>query len=345
MVRVRGSVSGPFSYPASQSGGSQNVTLHYDDQVPVDVNIHVDTDSFDASVGNCNQNVNILTGAVVATQTAQVASIKKNAKKIASTIIEGFFKTIRYEISQKMTELSQKVEALIVHLKELATATLGKKKEMEADYNRITERYTKIFNDLNTELSNRIFELDKPVFLFTKETNIQSARTTSSDLVNTVAVFGRESGDLQAKVSASLTKKRALDTLEKAKAFLWQQKMLDYTLIKCVSKIGGAGKYYSPVSFIETNLDSQRINKEMHTPSYLSTLNDTKTNELLEAFADASGKWNNMPGDQKDAIVMYFNAELSKHYPQNDTHSQRVKKTIMNLVNNSSIKVNRTTIS
>ena len=345
MVRVRGSVSGSVSYPASQNGGSKSVTLPYDDQVPVQVNIHVDTDSFDASVGNCNQNVNILTGAVVATQTAQVGSIRKNAKKIASTIIAGFFKTIRYEISHKMTELSQKVEALIVHLKELATATLAKKKDMEADYNRITERYTKIFNDLNKELSNRIYELDKPVFLFTKETDIQSFRVTSSDLVNTVAVFGRESSELQAKVSASLTKKRALDTLEKAKAFLWQQKMLDYTLIKCIINFEGSGKFYSPVCFIETTNDSQQINKEIHTPSHLLSLNDAKTNELLEAFTDASDSWKNMPKDQKEAIAIYFNAELSKHYPQNDPHSQRVKKTIMNLVNNSSIQVNRKNIS
>ena len=67
--------SGSVSYPASQSGGSVSYSgTAYEDVV---VNINVDTDAFDSSVRHCNNSVGALTGAVVATEGAQVASIRQ----------------------------------------------------------------------------------------------------------------------------------------------------------------------------------------------------------------------------------------------------------------------------
>ena len=128
-VNYSGSVS--YRYPASQNGGSG--TAHYSgtEYEEVDVNINVDTNPFDNSVENCNRNVNLLTGAVVATEAAQIVSIDKNSKKVASTIISGFFGYIRSEISQQIAELSQNIDAQLMHLKELSQSCLAKKKQME----------------------------------------------------------------------------------------------------------------------------------------------------------------------------------------------------------------------
>jgi len=160
------------SYPSSQEGGSTSVTV----DIPVDVNIHVDTSPFDRSVENCGENVNILTAAVVATESAEIASREFNSRKVANTILGGFFSYIRSEISQQVAELSQNIDADFMHLKELAKSCLAKKKQMEGDYNRISSRYVKIFGDLNNELTNRIYELDKPAFVFKKETDHQKIR-------------------------------------------------------------------------------------------------------------------------------------------------------------------------
>ncbi len=221
-VHYSGTVS--YNYPASQNGGSG--TAHYSgtEYEDVNVSIEVDTEPFDNSVEHCNTNVNLLTGAVVATEAAQIVSIDKNSKKVAETIITGFFGYIRSEISQQIAELSQNIDAQLMHLKELAQSCLAKKKQMEGDFTRISSRYIKIFDDLNNELSNRIYELDKPTFVFKKELDNQSIRTTNNDLVNTVAIFGKEGSELQSKISASIAKKRALATLNKAKVFLWQQR-------------------------------------------------------------------------------------------------------------------------
>lgn len=174
-VHYSGTVS--YNYPASQNGGSG--TAHYSgtEYEDVNVSIEVDTEPFDNSVEHCNTNVNLLTGAVVATEAAQIVSIDKNSKKVAETIITGFFGYIRSEISQQIAELSQNIDAQLMHLKELAQSCLAKKKQMEGDFTRISSRYIKIFDDLNNELSNRIYELDKPTFVFKKELDNQSIRT------------------------------------------------------------------------------------------------------------------------------------------------------------------------
>ena len=165
-ITLSGSETKTVSYPASENGGSTTVTVYYTEYVPVDVNIHVDTDPFEAGVAKCNSRVNLLTTTVVATEVAQIASIASNAKKVGSAVVEGFFKTIRSEISQQIMELSQKIDSHLIHLRELAKSCAARQKQMETDYNRISTRYSKIFNDLNNELSNRIYELNKPAFSF-----------------------------------------------------------------------------------------------------------------------------------------------------------------------------------
>lgn len=338
-ITVRGSKTVTVSYPKSESGGSKTVTVDYVENVPVDVNIHVDTDPFDDSVESCNTNVNLLTGAVVATEVAQIASIDKNSKKVANTIIDGFFGYIRSEISQQIAELTQGIDSQLMHLRELSKAVVDKKRQMEGDFLRISSRYIKTFDDLNNELSNRIFELDKPTFVFKKELDNQSIRTTNNDLVNTVAIFGKEGSELQSKISASIAKKRALDTLNKAKVFLWQQKKLNNTVQQSMLNESTASLQYSPVCFMETRADKNQITKGVHAPSFVSALQENQTkNELIEQFNESTNSWSAITKDYTDNLKLYFNSELNKSYTTADQHSVRVKEMIQKIANFGSIQ-------
>ncbi|MBQ3868173.1 MAG: hypothetical protein II789_06485 [Clostridia bacterium] len=53
----------------------------------VQVNILVDTDPFDDSVKGCNHHVDALTGSVVATEAAQVKSIREKGRQIGDTVV------------------------------------------------------------------------------------------------------------------------------------------------------------------------------------------------------------------------------------------------------------------
>jgi len=322
---------GSVSYPASQSGGSVSYSgTAYEN---VTVNIEVDTNPFDRSIDNCNSTVNMLTGAVVATETAQIASIDKNAKKVAGTIVDGFFSYIRSEISQQVMELSKKIDAHLLHLRELAKSCVSKQKQMETDYNRISNRYLKIFDDLNKELENRIFELNKPAFVFKGNSDKQAIRTTGNDLVSTVTVFGSEGGGLQAKISASITKKRALDAINQANIFLWKQKKLQSTINHSMLSENIAATLFSPVCFIETNNEKNQIVKNLYQADYLPK---TNSNELVGKFQNQS--WTTATKEQKENIQRYFNSEISNAYTSNSQHDERVKEMIVKIFNVNSIK-------
>ncbi|MDR3266091.1 MAG: hypothetical protein LBT24_00780 [Tannerella sp.] len=324
-------------YPASQHGGSTMV--HYTEQVPVTVNIDVDTNPFDHSVHDCNNTVNRLTGAVLATETAQLVSIDKNSKKIAGTIVDGFFGYIRSEISQQIAELSQNIDAHLMHLKELAKSCLSKKKQMETDYNRIASRYVKIFEDLNNELSNRVYELDKPTFTFKKEVDNHATRTSGNDLVSTITIFGTESGELQSKISASIAKKRAADTITQAKLFLWQQKQLDNTVRQSMLTENVNATRFSPVCFMETQNEKGQIEKNLFITDYLTTLHTNANKEdLVEQFSDKSNVWTPVSKKYSDTIQLYFNAELNNSYPAADQHSTRIKETIRAIADLNALK-------
>ncbi|MDR0542155.1 MAG: hypothetical protein LBH19_08060, partial [Dysgonamonadaceae bacterium] len=292
-----------------------------------------DTVPFDRSVAGVNNTVNVLTGAVVATEAAQIASIDSNAKKVGSTIVEGFFKTIRSEISQQIAELSSKLDSTLMSLRNNAKQCIGKQKQMQEDYNRISSRYLKIFDDLNNELENRIFELDKPAFVFKRESDKHTSRTLDSDLVSTVAVFGAEGGDLQAKISASIAKKRALDTIGKANTFLVKQKRLNDTINQTVLNESIAAVRYSPVCYIETANEKSQIGKNLYQSDFLPKM---QANELIDNFK--SQNWGGVSQESTVQIGRYFNAEVNNRYSSADTHTNRIRENIVKLLNFNQIK-------
>jgi hypothetical protein len=325
-VRYSGSVS--YHYPASQSGGSG--TAHYSGTTyeDVHVNIDVDTDPFDRSVVGVNNNVDVLTGAVVATEVAQIASIDNNAKKVGTAIVDGFFKTIRSEITQQIAALNSQVDATLLLLREWAKRCTDKQLQMSADYGRIANRYLKIFNDLNHELDNRIFELDKPAFAFKREADGATQRSLAGNLAGTAAVFGAEGGDLQVKISISLLKKRALDTVGKTHAFLLKRQRMNRLIFQSMLNESRAATRYAPVCYLETNDGENRTLQQIFPSRLLPEMKDERTaNPLL------SMTWTDIPAADQDVLRRYFHAETGNMPPSTDKHDIRVRQTIAQLFN------------
>ena len=163
-VAYSGTVS--VSYPASQSGGV--ATASYSGTVPVNINIHVDTNPFDTSVSGAAASVDTLTGAVAAMETAQIVSIEENSKNIADRIISGFFHTINSDLTTQKTENSMLLKSKFALLSEYGKALSDKKERMESDMARIREHYGAIFRDIDKDYQSRIHELDKAAFLYTE---------------------------------------------------------------------------------------------------------------------------------------------------------------------------------
>lgn len=338
-IIVTGSKAIEVSYPASQNGGSKWVTIDFREDVPVNVNIHVDTENFEKSIKSCNTDVDLLTGSVAATNAAQVTAIKKNSQKVASTVVSGFFGYIRSEISQQVSELAKSIEAQLMHLKELSQSCLSKKKQMEVDYQRISSRYHKIFDDLNHELSNRIHELDKSTFSFRKEIDNHKSRQSDRDLVSIVSISSRECGSVQNQITTSFTKKRAFDTLIQAKAFLLSQKKLDHTIKKSMLNESTESYQYLPICYLQATADHNQSGDMIYTPGWLPSFQNNKFRDnLLKCFQNDISTWHLVSDFQIAQIKSCLNEEVNRAYGDTNEHTRRIKEITRKLTRLDSIQ-------
>ena len=319
-----------FSYVIGLNGGTDHHDLGHAETV--DVDIEVDTDPFDESVSSCNNHVNALTGSVAATETAQVLSINENSKKIAKTIITGFFKNVQADISSRILELSQKVDSRLMHLREQAKMLQSKKAQMESDYQRTRARYSKIIEDLNKELENRVKSLDNPIFRMVSNVETESERMINADFAEIASIIAKENTALSAQIGVAMTKKRAKQAISQAVDFLKIQKMTNMAIDR--STISGLkaedGGYYLPVCYFEANeaggvvvhdcaYDEERLPHEVS-----SKIED-------EIFSNPNKVMTMLPVE-KENIEKYFSASIQEAFQASSTpHDERVINTISKL--------------
>lgn len=319
------------NYPPSQNGGSK--TVYYDGTAyeDVEVDIHVDTSPFDASVANCNDHVNDLTASVGAMNTAQCIAIKENADKVSKSIIDGFFHTVRTDLSTQKAELEQVIEARLLLLRQQAASLKEKQRTMADDYARTTARYQKIFSDLNNELSVRIHEIDQPVFSLVKEVDIQSDRMLHTDMVQTAVTMSKESSILQAQISAATVKKHALEAMGMTRNFLTSKAVSERTIRKTTIEGSGEEIYLIPVCFMRTESE-EKISQKCLIPEYYSKNNDYLQNRLCDTLEEY--EFPIRTESETEQLQSYVQAEMANKITGNDNHSVRVRDMISKMLNN-----------
>ncbi len=320
--------SGTISYPPSEHGGTKSYSGTATETVYV--NVEVDTNPFEDSIENCNDHVKALTGTVAATETAQVKSIRDNARRVGDTIIDGFFKSVRSEISSQIMELSQRVESHLMHLRQQAQMLRKKREDMENNYHRTSARYTRIFEDLNRELDNRVKALDEPVFKSARLMKEESDRMLNGDFVDVASVTASEGGLLNAQIASALTKKRAETAIGSARQFLVVQKQTDAAISQSVIGRQLQPSYYLPVCFAEKmqqggtrelviNYDQQKLS-----PAVRDSVNGL-------VYAPGADSFDVTP-EHIEHISNFFSEEVQGCYAgATDEHSTRVMNTINRL--------------
>jgi hypothetical protein len=276
-------------------------------------NYTVDTQPMAEELTNVSHHVNVTTGAVVAMQTAVIAAEERATDHLCSNVNRGFYSLIRSQISQKLAKLQSEVDSHMMQLVQQKNALLGIKNRMQRDYNMIARRYSKLFNGLNVNLKNRIFELDRPTIDFAcKEIDKVSNRTKY--LTATVPINQLESISLSQKIVASNIKQKGLNVINSMKWFIHemnvQKQLTDQILINdnTISKIGTS---YIPVIFYECNRDrSERTNIEVAVSS--AGLNNTSISAIRNAVYSEFPhlEWSNKT-PQSDEIYNEFSRILS----------------------------------
>ena len=322
--------SGTVSYPASQNGGS----VSYSGSEPVYITIDVDTNAFDASVGHCNNAVNALTGAVVATEAAQVESKRQASKQIASTIVKGFFDYVGADLSQKIKELSSKCESLFIALMGHKDNCLSKSKQMQDDYNRISKRYSKIFEDLDKETVSRIEVLDKPTFQFAESAQNLVDRNSNTELLGISTISANENIKLETVLSCSHVKQQASILLDKANCYLQGTYRLANSVRDMLDDSQAENDILLPVMFVESvkNIENKET-RIIGTDDSFTPSGDAVDSTLRSKFMSKDVEWGNMNSNDFDKVISYLNAEV-----QSDQMDDRTLKTMLGLLNGQAIQ-------
>jgi hypothetical protein len=198
-------------------------------------NYTVDTNPMATEIGSVSKHVNATTTAVVAMQTAVVLAEAKAADHVCDNVNKGFYTLMRSQISQKIAKLQSEVDSHFMKLTQLRKNLFGIKNRMERDYNMISNRYLKLFNGLNANLKQRVFELDKPVISFAVK-DVEQISNRTKYLTATVPVSQLESLSASQKIIASNVKYRGLNVINSMKSFLSdmaeQKKLTNLILLK-----------------------------------------------------------------------------------------------------------------
>jgi len=291
-------------------------------------NYTVDTKPMAEEIRSVSHHVNATTGAVVAMQTAVIFAEEKAADHVCNNVNKGFYSLIRSQISQKMAKLQSDVDSHLMQLVQQKNALLSIKTRMQRDYNMIAGRYGKLFNGLNANLKQRVFELDKPTIDFAlKEVDKISNRTKY--LTATIPITQLESISLSQRIVASNIKHKGLNVINSMRSFLFemntQKKLTDQILIND-NRYTGTATIYIPVVICECNRDKTDSKNLEVIVSDVELDNFSKSAIQNTAYAEI----NKVEWSQKTLPNSEIKNEFSKLI-SSSAKSQRVKDIAMQL--------------
>lgn len=322
--------SGTVSYPASQHGGS----VSYSGSEQVNITINVDTDAFDTSVDRCNNAVIGLNTAVVATEAAQVESKQRTSRQIASAIVNGFFEYVTADLSQKIKELASKCESLFIALTGHKECCLSKSKQMQDDYNRISKRYSKIFEDLDKETISRIEVLDKPAFQFAEQVQKVIDRNSDTNLLGISTISANENLQIEAILSCSHVKQQANTLLDKANKYLQGNYRLTNAVRDMLDDTKNEENILLPVMYVETVASpTGKESKIYGTNDEFTPSGRSVDSKLTAKFMSREVEWSDMDPDILDKVISYLNSAITS-----EQIDDRTLKTMLGLLNNRAIQ-------
>lgn len=326
---VSGSRTVSVSYPASEHGGSTSVTVDVD--IPVNISVNVDTRHFDRSVTHCEHGVSALTGAVAATGAAQVAAVTAGAHKVADTILNGFFKLIRSELTQQIAENRARCEALFLKLNDMKSACLSRKAQMEKDFARIAGRYTMLFQDFDRELAHRVRAIDEVSFAIRDEATAHEKRLLAGGISTIPGLVGGEDSQARTNLGVCSLRGDALGLLRAAGAYL----TADRDLNRGVRSILNPGECHAirdrhvPVLFAE--MDSTEGGREiaLATGGNKALGAPSVRQNLTECFRRSNLPWVPMDRDTQLRIETFLRNQVSSAEAEPGSRQARVGEMVM----------------
>lgn len=332
---ISGTVHVEVYHPASETSSSETISVTWHDRV--DITINVDTSSFDQSVTTIKHHIDGLTGAVLATEAAQLAEKVRGANAISQSVTTGFFRLIGSEITQQMVALKSRVDSLFLKLNDMKSACQRIQQNMQQDYHRITDRYSAMFEELDRELTKRIFSLDEATYVLKREVATEDRRSFDSTLSTIPTIFAGENSQAQSVLLAGSLRSRMNSLLQSAMAYLASEKR---TSVAVSTMLEAGGRDNSapaslPVVYLATSDSGVTPTEKIILPPAPEPLtNDPSMNrKILEQFRDQSLSWKPLSGEGKAQIERFLFSLIDALHTPSQNHDSRVRQMILQLWN------------
>jgi hypothetical protein len=332
---ISGTAHGSVHYPKSDTGGSVPVSLSWSE--PVYVNIHVDTSSFDHGVDNLKGHLNVLTGAVVTTEAAQIAEKTRASAAISQSVTAGFFTLIRSELTQQIAALRSRVDSFFLKLNQMKDACLRIQQTMQQDFARITDRYSSLFADLDRELATRVAALDESVYNLFPKITAQHRRSIDSTLSTVPTVFAEENARVQSIVQAGTLRGRMNDLLQDAVAYLVAEKNFsrDLQAILFPDSAANGALCIVPVLYLKADNANPAAQEQIFLADLPGGVEQRSGFEegVMGSFRDRSLPWKTQSADSRAQIERFLIPLMDSIQTQAPEHDNRVRQKILQLWN------------
>jgi hypothetical protein len=305
------------------------MSVSYSGITSAEIVIHVDTGPFDSSVARVNGHVDVLTGAVVAMNAAQVAAINQTAEEVSGSLINGFFGTIKAEISQQLQALDSAVKAVFGLITEQGKAVTQKKDQMETDFNRISSRYIELFRNLDAECYKRIYALDRPAFHLSEkiQKKLISETVSGEGAKNFIAIH--EEASSKTMLLASSLLKRAEEVIKTLFSYITQETRLTALVDSFVEnkQIKEKTALLIPVVFTESDAledSGNGQNYDCFLSGAVSGNEKSMISERIDAYCrnESSSRWKKPDESSGDLLDREFRLLAEKEFAENTDISE-----------------------
>lgn len=270
----------------------------------------VDTTEMAKEIHTVNNHVNATTTAVVGMQAAVIKAQADGADHVCRKVNQGFYALIHSQISQKMATLQSKVNAHLLRLNQQRKQLLAIRQRMERDYQMLSARYIKTFNSLNSNLRQRITEVDRPVILFAT-TEAEKVTNRSNQLISTVPVGQEESVRTSQTVTSSNLKYRAAKAIKSIEGFIADSNRLKAITDRILLPrpvAAGTATMAVPVCVAESNIDAGGNTQTQVVVSEIGIGRESRQaieTRVSAAFRDGSMQWS-PAGEPDTETANYF---------------------------------------
>jgi hypothetical protein len=273
----------------------------------------VDTTPMADEIGSVANHVNGTTTAVVAMESAVIAAEHKASEIVCQNVNQGFHRLIRSQISQKKVLAQTEAGAKLIELRRFALSLRNVRDQLNADFQRITSRYSRLFRSLDEALASRIFKLDTGAFSLA-DRQLPQLTQRVSNVGTPMIVHHAEVRDTSDSLTVSRLKKDALNLMANADAYIQKGNTLKSAVSEMVQSAGASTLtwVYTPVLMLETDDIYMPDNKA--TSIIMGSVSSTRGSELIRRRLDevqADMKWQAPTQQDSEAVKRICRQKLS----------------------------------